>query len=71
VSRLDMWEQGKTCALVSAVKAEAKGGLGKHPNAVGGEELFEWAGTVEKKYDSMILSRKLRGAARMVTCHGK
>ena len=69
--RLDTWEQGKICSLVLAVEAGAKGGPGKRPNAVGDEELFEWANTVDKKLDSMILSGKLRNTVRMVTNCGK
>ena len=45
-TRLDKWEQGKICALVLAVESEAKRGAGKRPNAVGDEELFQWAATV-------------------------
>ena len=37
----DMREQGQICALVSVVEVEAKGGLGKRPNAIGNEDFFE------------------------------
>ena len=53
------------------MEAEAKGGSGKCPNAIGDEELFEWADTIGKKFDSMMLSGKIRNAVRMVTNRGK
>ena len=63
---LDTWEQGKICSLVLVVEAEVKGGSGKCPNAIGDKELFGWANTIGKKFDSMMLSGKIRNAVRMM-----
>jgi hypothetical protein len=60
--RLDAWEAGKHCALVKGVEEEAAGRGYSMPS--NHEFDIESAG---RRYNSMILSGKLRAAVRMVT----
>ncbi len=61
-SRLDLWEAGKYCALVKGVEEEAlMSGFGATHNR---EFEVESAG---RRYESMVLSGKIRAAVRMVT----
>jgi len=60
-ARLDQWEAGKYCALVRGVEEETMG-RGYANNHC--EFEVESAG---RRYDSMILSGKLRAAVRMIT----
>jgi hypothetical protein len=59
--RLDAWEAGKFCALVKGVEEEA---AGRGYSMSSREFEVESAG---RRYNSMILSGKLRAAVRMVT----
>jgi hypothetical protein len=60
--RLDAWEAGKHCALVKGVEEEAAGRGYSMPS----DREFE-VQSAGRRYNSMILSGKLRAAVRMVT----
>ena len=60
--RLDMWDAGKYCALVKGVEEEAQvSGFGATHTHEFEVESAGW------RYESMVLSGKIRAAVRMVT----
>ena len=62
LTRLDLWEAGKYCALVKGVEEEA------HVSGFGATHTHEFeVESAGRRYESMVLSGKIRAAVRMVT----
>ena len=65
-ARLDLWDAGKICSLVSVIEHEATSGTGRRLPA-GDMDMDEYADTIGQKYESMIQSGKYRDAVHQVS----